>query len=94
MERSGDLDEEGEQQFSFSFRGLTDDSAFFGRTDEYWMNYSSRSLGILMGISPTAFPLTIYSSYGRGFGVISSPWPENMSAGLFYVRTGPGKRTG
>jgi len=91
---AGTLDEEGEQQFSFSFRGPdVDDSSFFSRTDEYWMNYSSRSLGILMGDQPYGVsPLTVFSSYGRGFGVdFKSMAGGNMSAGLFYVRDRAGE---
>lgn len=88
-EGAGTLDEEGEKELSFSFKGPdVDDSYFFTRTDEYWMNYSSRSLGILMGDQPYGIsPLTVYSSYGRGFGVdFKSMAGGKLSAGLFYVR--------
>lgn len=88
-EGAGTLDEKGERKFSFSFVGpVIDDSYFFSLTDEYWMNYSSPSLGILMGDQPYGIsPLTVYSSYGRGFGLdFKSMAGGRWSAGLFYSR--------
>ena len=86
---SGTLDEEGEQEFSFSFSGpAVEESTFFSEQDEYWIDYSSPRLGFLLGDQPYGVsPLTVNSSYGRGVGAEFRSLAGRWSIGGFRTRS-------
>lgn len=85
---SGTLDEEGLEDFSFSFRGPSvEDSYLFAEQDEYWIDYSGPRLGVLLGDQPYGVStLTVNSSYGRGIGAEFKSLAGRWSVGGFRVR--------
>ena len=87
---SGTLDEEEERYLDFSFSGPTiDDSYSYSQTEEYWISYWSPVLGFRLGDQAYGIsPLTINSSYGRGFGLdFNSLAGGRWAAGIFYVES-------
>jgi hypothetical protein len=83
---AGPLNEIGDRFLDFLFRAPNiEDTAFFGKRDEYRLNYASPDLDLRLGDQTYGLsPLTEYYQYGRGIGVDLRP-NDGSDLGVYFV---------
>ncbi|MBM3475552.1 MAG: hypothetical protein FJX75_19985 [Armatimonadetes bacterium] len=87
----GPLDDARTRQISFLFRGPdTQPDSIFGLHDEYWIDYTSPRLDVMLGDEAYGLSaLTDLASYGRGVSVDLRPANGRRAPeiGAYYVRS-------